>query len=239
MLAIAHRAGNSVAGLRRALDAGVDLVEADVRYFRGSPEVRHLKTLGPSLLWDHPWELVPRRAADLPTLDHVLAALNGAGRLMLDLKGVHPALALHVARTLRSTSPDAAIAVCTRRWPMLEAFRRDRAVRLVLSAGSRRQLGQLRVLLRSPTQIWPGGRRAFGASVKRTLITPADVADLRHAVEYVMTWPVDAPAELDHARRLGVNGVIGKDLTLLGEVLESRSRNQHSGSAQLPGGQVA
>jgi hypothetical protein len=54
-----------------------------------------------------------------------------------------------------------------------------------------------------------------------------------------MTWPVDTPAELDHARRLGVNGVIGKDLTLLGEVLESRSRNQHSGSAQLPGGQVA
>jgi glycerophosphoryl diester phosphodiesterase len=39
-LAIAHRAGNSIAALRRALDAGVDLVEADVRYFRGVPEIR-------------------------------------------------------------------------------------------------------------------------------------------------------------------------------------------------------
>jgi len=30
MLAVAHRSGNTVAGLRAALDAGVDLVEADV-----------------------------------------------------------------------------------------------------------------------------------------------------------------------------------------------------------------
>lgn len=222
MLAIAHRAGNSIAALRRALDAGVDLVEADVRYFRGVPEIRHLRTLGPWLLWDHPWELVHRRAANLPSLDHVLTTLNGGSGLMLDLKGVHPGLAPHVARTLRSAAPEARIAICTRHWPMLEAFRADRSVRLVLSAGSRRQIGQLRVLLRSSPGTWPGGRRPFGVSVKRTLITPEDVADFRRAVKHVMTWPVDTVAELDQARRLGVNGVIGKDLTLLGGVLAQR-----------------
>lgn len=68
----------------------------------------------------------------------------------------------------------------------------------------------------------PGGRRPFGVSVKRTLITPEDVADFRRAVKHVMTWPVDTVAELDQARRLGVNGVIGKDLTLLGGVLAQR-----------------
>src|SRR5512132_4067825 len=52
MLAIAHRFGNQVADVRLALDAGVDLVEADVHYYRRELEVRHLKTLGPHLLWD-------------------------------------------------------------------------------------------------------------------------------------------------------------------------------------------
>jgi hypothetical protein len=105
---------------------------------------------------------------------------------------------------------------------MLDAFRGDDAVRLVLSAGSGRQIGQLRVLLKSSPDSWPGARRAFAVSVKRTLITANDVADFRRAVEHVMTWPVDTPAELDQARRLGVTGVIGKDLRLLGEVLAAR-----------------
>ena len=222
MLAIAHRWGNSVATLREALAVGVDLVETDVRSFRGTPEIRHLKSLGPWLLWDHPWELVLRKAADLPSLDHVLATLNGTDRLMLDLKGIHPGLAPRVARTLRTAVPDAPIAVCTRQWPMLDAFRGDDAVRLVLSAGSRRQIGRLRVLLKSSPDSWPGARRAFGVSVKRTLITANDVADFRRAVGHVMTWPVDTLAELDQARRLGVTGVIGKDLRLLGEVLAAR-----------------
>ena len=222
MLAIAHRGGNSIAALRDALAAGMDLVEADVRLFRGTPEIRHRKTLGPWLLWDHPWELVLRNGADLPSLDQVLATLNGTDRLMLDLKGIHPGLAPHVARTLRTAVPDTPIAVCTRQWRMLDAFRGNDAVRLVLSAGSRRQIGQLRVLLKSSPHSWPGERRAFGVSVKRTLITANDVADLRRAVEHVMTWPVDTPAELGKARRLGVTGVIGKDLRLLGEVLAAR-----------------
>ncbi|HEX5994905.1 MAG TPA: glycerophosphodiester phosphodiesterase [Jiangellales bacterium] len=222
MLAIAHRGGNSLAALRHALAAGVDLVEADVRLFRGRPEIRHLKTLGPWLLWDHPWELVRRTTADLPSLDQVLATLNGADRLMLDLKGSHPALAPQVARTLRSTVPDTPIAVCTRHWRMLDAFRGDDVVRLVLSAGSRSQLGRLRVLLRSAPDRWPGRRRAFGVSVKRTLVTGDDVVDLRRAVDHVMTWPVDTPAELDQAQRLGATGVIGKDLRLLGDVLAAR-----------------
>lgn len=222
MLAIAHRGGNSIAALRDALAAGVDLVEADVRYFRGTPEIRHRKTLGPWLLWDHPWELVLRKSAELPSLDHVLATLTGADRLMLDLKGIHPGLAPHVASTLRSAVPGRPIILCTRHWRMLDAFRGDDAVRLVLSAGSRRQIGRLRVLLKSSPDSWPGSRRAFGVSVKRTLITASDVADLRGAVQHVITWPVDTPAELDHARRLGVTGVIGKDLGLLGEVLAAR-----------------
>lgn len=134
---------------------------------------------------------------------------------MLDLKGPDPRVAATVAQELREAAPDSRIALCTRHWPILDAFRGDHGIRLVLSAGSRQEIGQLRVLLGSSPDTWPGGRRAFGVSVERTLITPDDVTDLRRAVDYVMTWPVDTPAELEHARHLGVNGVIGKDLSLM------------------------
>ena len=61
MLAIAHRSGNTVAGLRSALDLGVDLVEADVHAYRGRLEVRHLKSMGGlPWLWDR-GEIVHRR----------------------------------------------------------------------------------------------------------------------------------------------------------------------------------
>lgn len=215
MLAVAHRAGNDLVALRHALDAGVDLVEADIRYFRGALEVRHLKTLGPALLWDHPWELVRRRHATVPVLADVLAECNGEGRLLLDLKGVHPRLAGSVADLLRGTGGHPPVAVCSRNWGMLGAFGDDPAVRLVPSAGNRRELSRLLARLRADPARWPGGRQAYGVSVRRTLLTPEAVTELHTSVERVLTWPVDTAEELDHATRLGVSGVIGKDLTLL------------------------
>ena len=61
-LAIAHRAGNSLAGLHAANELGVDVIECDVHRHRGHLEVRHLKTAGPlPFLWDR-WELAPASA---------------------------------------------------------------------------------------------------------------------------------------------------------------------------------
>lgn len=223
MLAVAHRAGNEPAQLRPALAAGVDLVEADVRHFRGRPEVRHLKTLGPRLLWDHPWRLVRRRAGVPPALADVLIALDGDHRLMLDLKGVRRGLAPDVARALREWAPGLPVAVCTRHWWMLAAFGADPHVRLVPSAGSGRQLRLLRRLQDARPDAWPGGRRPYAVSVRRTLLTPDTVRDLRRSGGKVLTWPVDTPDELADARRLGVDGVTGKDLSLLRRVLTERA----------------
>jgi glycerophosphoryl diester phosphodiesterase len=214
LLAVAHRAGNSGDAIRAALAAGVDLVEADVRYFRGELEVRHLKTLGPTLLWDHPWQLVRRRDARVLLLADLLTGLDGS-RLLLDLKGVHPSLAPAVARQLRTLAPGVPVAVCTRHWWMLDAFVGDGAIRLVPSVGSRRELRRLAALLRRPPSRWPGGRRAFGVSVRRNLLTPAAVTALHRSVDHVLTWPVDAPWDLAEAVRLGARGVIGMNLPLL------------------------
>jgi hypothetical protein len=90
---------------------------------------------------------------------------------------------------------------------MLRAFRDLANVRLVLSAGSRRGLRRLRARLRR--------QPAYGVCVHRRLLTPETVTELRRTADVVFTWPVDTAADLADAHRLGVDGVIGKNLGVL------------------------
>jgi glycerophosphoryl diester phosphodiesterase len=203
---VAHRAGNDLATLRHALDAGADLIEADVHAFRGRLEIRHLKSLGPWWLWDH-GEFVRRRDTPRLELKRVLTAIGGDPRLLLDLKGVHPFLARRLAGVLRTALPGGTVTVCTQHWWMFRAFRELPQVRHVLSAGSPRGLRRLRRRLRN--------RPAYGACVHRKLLTPDLVRELRQSAKFVFTWPVDTEGAVRHARHLGVDGVIGKDLALL------------------------
>ncbi|MFI7065246.1 hypothetical protein ACIBL3_29925 [Kribbella sp. NPDC050124] len=201
-LAVAHRAGNDLDTLRAALAGGADLVEADIHVFRRRLEVRHLKSLGPWWLWDQ-GIFVRRRDTQLLQLEELLAAADGDPRLLLDLKGIHPGLAKRLAAAL----PTGTVTLCTQHWWMLDAFSDLAHVRLVLSAGSRRGLRRLRKRLRT--------RPAYGACVHRRLLTPDLVTELRRGAERVFTWPVDTQDDRDHAKYLGVDGVIGKDLSLL------------------------
>lgn len=212
LLTVAHRRGNTVEGLRAALDLGVDLVEADVHAFRGRLEVRHLKTMGVlPWLWDR-GELVHRRRHARFELADLIAALGEDRRLMIDLKGLHPRLARSVSDLLREQTPDHALTVCTKTWWMLDAF--DLPVQRVFSAASRRGLGRLRARLpRGPVH---------GVSVRRGLLTPEIVDELHRGTDLVMTWPVDTPEALANARRLGVDAVISKDLDLLRGILADR-----------------
>jgi glycerophosphoryl diester phosphodiesterase len=215
MLAIAHRFGNQVADVRLALDAGVDLVEADVHYYRRDLEVRHLKTLGPHLLWDK-GQVVRREGMTLPDLSAVLTALDGDSRIMLDLKGRRAELAPQVAELLRDLAPASPVTVCAKRWWMLDAFASDPQIRVVLSAGTRSGLWRLRRRLRTRS------RSAFGVSVRRSLLSPEVVRELHRTVDRVLAWPVDTRRDLDHARHLRVSGVISKNLPLLAEVVAAR-----------------
>ena len=228
MLAIAHRSGNTVAGLRAALDAGVDLVEADVHLHRGRLEVRHLRTMGGlPLLWDRTG-VVHRRRWEPVELTEVLDALGADHRLMIDLKGVHPRLAPTVAGLLRSVAPDRSLTVCTKAWWMLDAF--DLPVNRVLSAATGRGLSRLRERLATePVQgtgsgtghvTGPGSVR--GVSVRVALLTRELVDELHRTTDLVMAWPVDTAAALAHARAVGVDAVISKNLDLLRGVIAER-----------------
>jgi glycerophosphoryl diester phosphodiesterase len=208
MLAVAHRAGNTLAGLTAAFAAGVDLVEADVQLYRGALEVRHSRTLGPRLLWDRGGGLTRRR--ELPDLARILDVAAGDPRLLLDLKGRALDVAARVAETLRVRAPGVPVAVCTKEWAMLDAFAADRNVKRIYSAANAAQLRRLLVRLR--------GGRADGVSIRLRLLTPPVMAELVRVTDLILAWPVDSAAALARARTLGVTGVVSKDLALLGRL---------------------
>jgi hypothetical protein len=97
---------------------------------------------------------------------------------------------------------------------MLDAFDGDGHVRRVFSANDPLQLARL----------WCRVRRgpAFGVSIRRHLLTPALVTELLRYTKVVMVWPVDTEAAFEHACRLGVTGVISKNLDLLRQVVAAR-----------------
>ena len=207
LLAVAHRAGNTVAGLRAALATGVDLIETDVHLYRGALEVRHSTAIGPRHYWERTRGVTRRRDVVVPELDEILSAAAGDPRLLLDLKGRDGAVAAAVAETLRSRAPGVPVAVCTKQWPMLDAFAGDPSVRRILSVANQLQLTRLRARLR--------GNRADGVSVRLRLLTPAVVTELSRATDLILAWPVDSEAALARAGQLGVTGVVSKDLDML------------------------
>ena len=137
VLAIAHRAGNSLAGLAAANDLGVDVIECDVHGYRGRLEVRHLKTAGPlPFLWDR-WELVPAAAPRLG-LAELLAADRHGTTFMLDLKGRRPTTSRAVAELLHEVGHARPLLACGRWWPAVDGLASDLDfVRPVLSARTR------------------------------------------------------------------------------------------------------
>ena len=208
-LAIAHRAGNSLAALAAALEAGVDVVEADVHAHEGRLEVRHLKTMGPiPYLWDT-WSLVPAAAPRL-LLDEVLQAVKPGTLFMLDVKGKPEQsadVAVAAATAVHEIAPGHDVIVCGRRWAGVDAVADRSYVRPVYSARTRRELAGLRTLVTTTP--------AYGVSVHRSLLTPALVAELHRRVEVVMTWPVNTSAVLTEVLELGVGGVISDELEVL------------------------
>lgn len=210
VLAIAHRAGNSLAGLHAANTLDVDVIECDVHQHRGRLEVRHLKTAGPlPFLWDR-WELVSSSAPRLG-LQELLEADRHGTLFMLDLKGRRTSAGTAVARLLHHGGHHRPVLVCGRWWPSVDALAHLPYVRPVLSARNRLELTRLRARLGA-------GPVPYGVSVHRSLLDPQTVADLHRYVEVVMTWPVNDRTTLDAVLELGVTGVISDVEDVLAEV---------------------
>ena len=182
--------------LQLAEQLGVDLVEADVRLWRGRLEVRHLKTAGPlPILWDR-WRLANPFAARLELRDLLLGAQPDT-ELLLDLKGRNRRLAELVLDALPSGRR---VTVCARNAKLLEPFAGRGDVRLFQSVGSRRQLraflGRIDALALD------------GVSVHERLLDERVAAELRRRSSVVMSWPVNTLQRAHELALLGVQGLI-------------------------------
>ena len=213
-LAIAHRAGNSLAGMHAARALGVDVIECDIHEHRGRLEVRHLKTAGPlPFLWDT-WELAPASAPRLG-LEELLAADRRDILFMLDLKGRRASTARSVARLLHQYAVEHPMLACGRWWPAVDALAELPFIRPVLSARNRVELTRL---LQRVTALPP-----YGVSVHESLLDDEVVAELSSRVEVVMTWPVNDIVTLDRLLHLGVSGIISDEPHVLASLLRRRS----------------
>lgn len=213
-LAIAHRAGNSLAGLHAANELGVDVIECDVHEYRGRLEVRHLKSAGPlPFLWDR-WELASASAPRLG-LTELLEADRHGTTFMLDLKGRSTSVGRSVAALLHGFGREHPVLACGRQWRSVDALADLPYVRRVLSARNRVELARLRERLVAHGPV-------HGASVHRSLLDRPTVAELHRHVDVVMTWPVNDIPTLDRMLGIGVSGIISDDDEVLDELIRRR-----------------
>jgi glycerophosphoryl diester phosphodiesterase len=214
-LTVAHRAANNISALHAACSAGVDLVEADVRFHRGRVEVRHLKTLGPvPLLWDR-WRLAPGWGSRF-TLAELLPATPLGCELMLDVKSGGEQFPREVVKVLRDLMPNRDYSVCSQYWDLLLAFHDDPHARVVHSIGNAKMLQSVLPRLE--------GHRSDAVSIHMRLLSPTVVEALRRRVSIVMTWPVNREADLARLQSWGVNGFISDSLNLLRTVVAKREQ---------------
>jgi glycerophosphoryl diester phosphodiesterase len=207
-VAIAHRAGNDRAALEQALSAGVDAVEADLRWDGGRIVARHARRLPfLPLYWDR-WYLRVDRSPQL-TLDELLERVRGRARPYLDLKALAQPFPRSLLETLRRHNALKEAEVSSGHWRLLAELRRSEPdLRLIRSVGTRRHLAALLALP-------PDDPLRAGVAIGRDLLDEELARRLQAQGLTLYVWGID---DLEDARKVigwGATGVIADSLDLL------------------------
>ena len=230
LIRIAHAYGNRRDRISAAIEAGVDLIETDLRYWRGEIWIRHEHRptrlplvynvgLKPGIHREGPWaarvgklflrvDRAPIRFGEL--LDRV----SGRGGLLIDLKAApyQPAVArAFVERMfveLDGHRFEGALDFCGG-WPLLDlvhAARPDLPVHY--SVDSLADWARLQARLSGPGRI-------PGISLRRDFIDPERIATLRAAHVDYYCWDIKDARDASRAIEAGASGIIADDLVLL------------------------
>jgi glycerophosphoryl diester phosphodiesterase len=211
LVTVAHRAGNDRDALEMALSAGVDEVEADVRWDGGRIVNRHDRRI-PLLpvCWDR-WHLHLDRRPQF-TLDEFLDRVRGRCRPYLDLKSQSRRFLRALLRTLRNHDVVDETVISSGYWHLLDELRRGEAgLRLLRTIGDERQRADYLAL---PADDPLGA----GVAIHRELLDEELARLLRSRGVAVYVWVVN---DIEEARRLaglGASGIVADSLELLREV---------------------
>jgi glycerophosphoryl diester phosphodiesterase len=227
VLRIAHAAGNRRDRLERALEAGVDMIEVDVRFRGGVAWVRHEHRLGVlPLLYNrrpnrvhregpfalsvgpHFFRLDVRRLR----LDEVAARVHGKAGLLVDLKAgaYRPAEAQRFVEAVLTvldgfTGP---LDFCGS-WPLLDLVRAAKpGLPLHYSVDRPAQWAALQARM-------GGAAQPPGISLHPRLLTEERALALHAAGVEFYCWDVEDSAGAERVLALGAAGIIAGDLDLL------------------------
>ena len=229
LVRIAHAYGNRRHRLERALAAGVDLIETDLRFADGVVWVRHEHRLwrlpllynrrlrgihreGPLALAVGPhYFRLDLRPIRLP---EVIEAVSGRGGLMLDLKAGRyaPAEAARFVEMVLGTLDTMRFAghldFCGG-WSLLDLVRaRAPAQTIHYSVDGERDWDAFRARA-------DGADAIRAITIQRRLLTDERGAFLRDAGVDFYCWDVEDAADAEHAIAQGAAGIIADDLALL------------------------
>jgi glycerophosphoryl diester phosphodiesterase len=207
-ITIAHRAGNDRATLERALSAGVDAVEADLRWDGGCIVNRHDRRLPfLPLYWDR-WYLRLDRGPQL-TLDEVLDRTRGRVRPYLDLKSQSRPFLRVLLETLRRHDAVDDVEISSGYWSQLAELRRSEpALRLFRTVGDEQQRTAYLALP-------PNDPLEAGVVIHRDLLDEEMARLLRAREVTVYVWAVEDLGEAKTVLDRGASGIIADSLELL------------------------
>jgi glycerophosphoryl diester phosphodiesterase len=224
-LAIAHRAGNSLALAQAAIAAGADMLETDVWAHRSRLEVRHAQRLWHlPLLWDNR-RLVPAWRHQFE-LKEMLQWLPITTRLFLDLKGLAPSLGERVVDLIEQVQPERQIVLCGRTWALFDAVADHPRVSCFYSIGDARELAA--VWGRLETMSMPA------VSLQKDLPTTDVMARLNALNTTVICWTVNDLHEARRLHALGVDGFTSDNLDLIERIVQRREMAMVDESPRVP-----
>lgn len=226
---IAHAYGNTRRAIDIALNAEVDMIEADLWYRRGRIFIHHDRYLAPfPLLADHkmprhprpPWSLpLPRGYYVRPdvgilTLEALLDRTAGRRRLLLDVKGDEDeeyarGFARRLASDIHGADAVGWVEVCGQTSPILDELRRvapEIAVRYSIERPDQWE---------SYTAMCDREGRAPNICIKHTFLTDERLRFLKDRGAGIYAWTIDRQPEAEALLDRGVDGIISNNLKLL------------------------
>ena len=206
---VAHRSGNNLHHLERALAVGADAIECDLWHYHGKLALRHERKL-PALpiLYDR-WYI--RFSLGVLRLPDLLREVNFRAELFLDIKSSTPRAAdsvLELYRDNEAMMPRTRVS--SKQWHLLDRLGlANTRMEMFYSVGRR---GLIEPLLRRAAEERP----PTGTSIRQTLLTPRIVERLHNAGLQVYAWTVNNPRRGEELASWGVDGIIADNLDVLG-----------------------
>lgn len=204
---VAHSAANHRAPMQAAVEAGVDLIEADVWPRWNRVVSRHERGVFALPLVFDKWYARPEI---MPiTLQEIISTVGDRAGLYLDLKSDNQRYLDHIVEIVGSAGMTERTAITSPHWQALSYIEAQApAVSSYYTVIARRNLWPFWDHLDEHPEV-------NGTAMRHGLLNPDLIGALHERGLKILAWTVDSPARALQLLRWGVDGIISNRLDLL------------------------